>query len=232
MRAHTKSTALSILARFCVCTLPLCALAVLLFTGGAQTFAQTLERSLTAAKAPAVAEVLQYPELPAGCEAASLASALSAYGYNASASEIVDQYMSRDGTWSDPASYFGVPRSGGGAFPPAVAEAANRYLSAHRASEQARDVSGLAFADLANLAQNGTPVVIWTTLSGEDPVFADFSIGDYPWYPNEHCIVFYGITGDAALVMDPRIGYTTRTLSSLAESYCACGSYAVIIDKT
>lgn len=110
-----------------------------------------------------VGELLQLPEFPSGCEAASLAIALRAYGLGTTIGELVDTCFSYDDTWSDTASYLGDPRGSGSAFPPAVVRAARRFLAARGLTLGVRELSGtvsdgMARAHGADAAGGAGPV--------------------------------------------------------------------------
>lgn len=176
----------------------------------------------------AVEEFLQYPAgLPAGCEPVSLALALRSLGFEVTVEELLADYVNYDGTWTDAGSYMGSPYESGGAFPPAMMAAANAYLTAQGADMQAVDASGSSFEELAELAAEGSPVLLWTTMYGDEPVFTGQNIDGYEWYRNEHCVLLYGAEGDEVLVSDPLEGLVTRDAAEFGRLYEECGSFAV-----
>lgn len=178
-----------------------------------------------------VEETLQYPELPAGCESVSLASVLRAMGYEVSPTEIVDDYLPYDELMYDfVTAYAGSPylEEGGGAFPPAMVTAANAYLNEHGASERAQDLTGSSFEELTTWVKSGRPVLVWTTMYMDDPVFS-YELEGNVWYINEHCVVLCGVDGEYAQVMDPLEGMVAREVSEFARIYEACGSHALVI---
>ena len=177
-----------------------------------------------------VEEFLQYSEgLPAGCEPVSLALALRSLGFGLTPTELIDEYLPVDVTWSDSTAYLGSPYESGGSFPPGIVAAADAYLEAQGSSMRAVDASGVAFEDILALAEEGSPVLVWTTMYGEDPEFSGQYIGEYGWYLNEHCVLMYGTEGDEVLVSDPLQGLVRENAAEFGRLYEACGSYAVYL---
>lgn len=186
--------------------------------------------------APAVAvrnaeEFLQYQEgFPAGCEPISLALALRSLGFDITPKEFIDGYVVADPSWTDPSSYWGSPYDTGASFPPGMVNAANAYLEEQGSSMRAVDATGTDFAKLRDLAAQGVPVLIWTTVSGNPPNYSGESVGGrYAWYLNEHCVLMCGAEGDCVLVSDPLAGLLDKDAESFGSLYEACGSYALYI---
>lgn len=178
-----------------------------------------------------VKELLQYPELPTGCESVSLTCVLQAMGYELSKTDIAENYLPVDTVEFDFIDHFaGDPssESGAGAFPPAMVTTANAYLEAQDATEKANDISGCTFEELKAYVDEGYPVMVWTTMYMVEP-YVLYEVDGYPWYINEHCVVLYGVDGESAQVMDPLEGLVERDVSEFARIYEACGSYAMVI---
>lgn len=86
--------------------------------------------------------VYQYPSYPSGCEIAALTCVLNSMGYDVTLAQMIEgDYVSYDSSWTGAASesYFGTPYGQGGAFPPAIVNAANRYLDEQAAQMQAEE---------------------------------------------------------------------------------------------
>lgn len=86
--------------------------------------------------------VYQYPDYPSGCEIAALTCVLNSMGYDVSLTQMIEgDYVSYYPSWTGAASeyYFGTPYGQGGAFPPAIVNAANRFLDEQSNQVQAEE---------------------------------------------------------------------------------------------
>lgn len=196
--------------------------------------AESVRSALESAQVPYaqnIEETLQNPELPAGCEAASLAAVLKSMGYDTSPIDIVKNCLTIDPTATSERAFAGNPyiEYGGAAFPPAIVDAANAFLEERDAEERAQDVSGEAFSDMIELIERGYPVIVWSTVDMVDPAFTGAYLGRYAWYSQEHCVVLYGTQDDSVLVCDPLEGLVTRDAQEFERIWEACGSMAVLI---
>lgn len=177
-----------------------------------------------------VGELLQYPELPAGCESVALVCVLESMGFSLEKTDIVDSYLAIDPTYTARSEYYyGDPFSGGTAFPPAIVAAANRYLVDQGSGYRAIDVSGSTFDGLEKYLDAGYPLLVWTTMYMEEPAFSGDVFDGYAWYFNEHCVVVYGADADTVYVSDPLEGLVERDRETFESIYSACGSMAVVI---
>ena len=116
-----------------------------------------------------VRTVLQNPELPNGCEAASLAALLKYKGVPADKLDLAYGYIPRgdieettDGrTGPDPElAYAGDPAAGLGfyCFAQPVAQGANAYLAAQGSALRAADITGVTGQGLLQYLRGGDPV--------------------------------------------------------------------------
>lgn len=194
----------------------------------AEAEAPEADRTLSAAS---VGELLQMPALPAGCESVALTCVLRSMGFDLGLTDIVDGYLDIDPTRSDYVTGFGGdPRTGGGALPPAMVTAANRYLAAQgEQGIEARDVTGTSFDGLLAQVSEGRPVLVWTTMYMADPAFTGYERDGWRWYSNEHCVVLYGVDGEDVLVSDPLEGLVRRDAAQFQRLYEACGSMAMAL---
>lgn len=177
-----------------------------------------------------IGELLQYPELPAGCESVALTIVLRAMGYELAPTEIADAYLPIDATGGDYVhAYAGDPRSSGGALAPALVTTANAYLTSHGAPATARNLTGTSFADVLAKVEAGIPILVWTTSDQAAPRYSGEVREGFPWYFNEHCVVLYGIDGDRVLVSDPIDGLIARDAAAFQSLYETCGSMAVAV---
>ena len=174
-----------------------------------------------------VPALYQYPSMPAGCEVYSLAATLNALGVDADPDDIVANYLPFDATDDDYASAFwGDPYSSGEGMPPAIMLTGNAVLQDADATQRFENATGASFDDLANLANSGSPVLVWTTLSFEDPQF-DEPLEANSFYYLEHCVVLLGTQGDDVCLMDPTQGYATVSYNWFKYLYEQCGSMAL-----
>ena len=193
-----------------------------------------------------VPEVLQGDAYPSGCEPAALASVLQSMGIDVSLEDML-AYLDYDPDFIDFVyHYAGDPAGSGSAWPPAMVDAANRYLddaqtaengtasaaddesdastdepSADAATLQAVNISGASSSQLAEVMGAGYPVMVWTTISMEEPQFSDYEFSGYSFVVNNHCVVVYGTAndGESVLVMDPLDGLVERDASAFWSIY-------------
>ncbi len=180
--------------------------------------------------------LLQYPELPTGCESVALTMALKSLGYSLEKTTIAEEYL----VYSDDnfaLGYVGDPFSeeGAGVFPPGLVRTANAYLAAQSSSYKAYDASGLDLMDLLSFLASGHPVLLWVTMSYDEPSFshdiADFEGRDYCWYWNEHCVALrgYDLTAGTLTLEDPLEGELVMDLEEMVDLSREIGNYAVVI---
>ena len=161
-----------------------------------------------------VRTVLQNPELPNGCEAASLAALLKYKGVPADKLDLAYGYIPRgdieettDGrTGPDPElAYAGDPAAGLGfyCFAQPVAQGANAYLAAQGSALRAADITGVTGQGLLQYLRGGDPVIVWITkdLSAPRTGGCTWLLADtgetYVPYANLHCVVLAGWDGDS-----------------------------------
>lgn len=172
--------------------------------------------------------ILQYPQLPSGCEPASLTWALQSLGFQVTVDDIIDEHLEYGDDIVN--QYSGDLYSSGGALPPAIVAAANSFLQSENSELEAYDLTGCSFEELGLVVEGGYPVLVWTTMYSEEPWYTDTYLeGGYRWYDNEHCAVLYGIEDEQALIMDPLEGFITQNIAEYKNLYEACGSMSVII---
>ena len=179
--------------------------------------------------------LLQYPDLPTGCESVALTIALKGLGFELGKATIASQYL----VYSDDnfaLGYVGDPFSddGAGVFPPGLVRTANSFLEAQGSSYKAYDASGVSFLDLLSFLADGKPVILWVTMTYDDPMFSmdisDFEGRDYYWFWNEHCVALkaYDKTAGTVTVEDPLEGELTMELGTIEHLFKEIG-YAVTI---
>ncbi len=198
----------------------------------------TLIENLAAAPvkyAEHVPEVLQGDAYPSGCEPAALASVLQSMDMDASLEDVLG-YLNYDPDFIDFVyHYAGDPAGSGSAWPPAMVDAANRYLdSASSANYAAININGASFSEVIDIISAGYPVMVWTTMYMEEPEFSDYTIFWYQFVVNNHCVVVCGLTdnGESVQVMDPLEGIVERNATDFARIYEERGCLAMIVVPT
>ena len=183
-----------------------------------------------------VPAILQNPELPTGCEATALASALAFFGFDVDKTEIADEWLAR----SDEDfvhAFLGDPHSDKGhtCMAPALVQAANDYLAAQASPLSARDCTGTPFSEVLELVAQGTPVIVWTTIGlaepGEPYLMQTEGGVTYELFAASHCLVLSGFDAAAGTVYasDPLEGAVAYDAELLALRYQQLGSQAVAI---
>lgn len=178
----------------------------------------------------AVPEMVQYPEMPAGCEVYSLAAVLSSIGFEADPHALVAEHLSFspvDGTAAS--AYSGDPHISGEGLPPAIVAAGNSFLKEAGAKARLSDATGSSFESLERTANEGTPVLVWTTMWLQDPGFAS-PLPPYTFYPLEHCLVLLGSDLENARTMDPMTGFVSYDREWLQYVFEQCGSMAIVLE--
>lgn len=183
-------------------------------------------------------ELLQYPELPTGCESVAVTSALQTLGFSLEKTDFAELYMTygEDVMWDyvgDPTDY-----SGAGIFPPGLTDCANRYLQTQQPSAYAAyNTMGVEFEELFKLIDAGYPVVLWTTMDYELPFLDEVAYyydGDfYYWYMLEHCVTLFGydINEGTVTINDPLQGVVTVDLAQMKAVYDEIGKMSMTIMK-
>ena len=193
-----------------------------------------------------VAPVLQNPELPNGCEAASLAALLKYKGVPADKLDLAYGYIPRgdieettDGrTGPDPElAYAGDPAAGLGfyCFAQPVAQGANAYLAAQGSALRAVDITGVTGQGLLQYLRGGDPVIVWITkdLSAPRTGGCTWLLADtgetYVPYANLHCVVLAGWDGDTCTIADPLQGRRRVDAAAFLQCFRQMGSRAVVV---
>lgn len=198
--------------------------------------------------------ILQYPELPTGCEVTSLTMLLNHMGFSVTKLALSRKYLPKMGFSYKNGAVIGADfhtvfagdpeakRQSYGCYAPCITETANSYFKAKKKDKEfkAHDITGTSFDDLlTNYIDKDTPVLIWITSDGLHPSFptdkwvtADGKT--VQWIAYEHCVVLTGYDKDNDLVYvaDPLVGNTSYSLKTLRLRYIELGQQAVYIEKT
>lgn len=183
-----------------------------------------------------VPELLQYPELPTGCESVALTIVLKSLGYDLEKTTIVDDYLIYGSNFAN--SYVGSPYTshGGGIFGPGLAATANAFLKANGGEYKAKDITGTDFDDLLTYIDEGIPVIVWSTMYMSNVNFtgqvSTYKGREYKWYNTEHCVVICGYdrVNETIHVSDPLDGIVDRDWDAFEQIYETAGENAVVIE--
>ncbi len=195
-----------------------------------------------------VKNIMQYPELPTGCESVALTILLNHLGYPADKLDIVRNYLPKmDFYWKNGLLYgadfrttfAGNPESiyAYGCYAPCIVTAANKYLNTKGYNAEAIDITGTSFDDLLKeYIDKDMPVLIWITSDNLiEPYYTDtwYTPGGYTvqWLANEHCVVLTGYDSDRGLVYvaDPLVGNTSYNYDRIKQRYIQLGQQSVYI---
>ncbi|MEN1967389.1 C39 family peptidase [Lentibacillus sp. N15] len=159
----------------------------------------------------------QYPELPTGCEATSLAMLLGWAGVSVSKYDVVkklpkgEKVRLIDGKWcgANPDEHFvGDPYSDDGSF--GVFEAPILATIDMFLPGKGIDLTGQDFDELLDIVRSGKPVMVWTTINQKETYHSkswqDEAGNSIDWYCNEHAVVLVGFNKAHTIVHDPYTG--------------------------
>lgn len=153
-----------------------------------------------------VANVLQHPELPDGCEVTSLSIVLRYAGVDTDKCELSDKYLPKSKTLdADPNEfYLREPRTNGFyCFAGPLVKCVNAYNEDKGTDIKTRDLTGCDVFELYKCIDKGIPVVVWGTLYWNDPWRYENGL-----YSNLHCMVLTGYTETSVSINDPIYGET------------------------
>ncbi|MBR1477639.1 MAG: C39 family peptidase [Lachnospiraceae bacterium] len=183
--------------------------------------------------------VLQYPELPNGCEVTALTEVLNYLGFNIDKVTLARKYLDKaaPGSVTPYEAFWGNPESSDsyGCYAPVIVSCANRYLDEQDSLLIAKDVSGMRFEELLNFINEGHPVIIWITNDLEESRLSDrvWNINGvaFAWKVPNHCVVLHGYNKSKNIVYiaDPLRGSTTYKLDLVAKRYKEMYLQAVVI---
>ena len=164
---------------------------------------------------------LQNPELPTGCEATALATALRMNGVEVSKEDVADAMPKTDGSdfvnafWGDPYS-----EHGWACMSPCVVETAKRFVPVEKT------VVNLTGTSLVYLP---APCVVWVTMGLKDPMRSGYTQDGYGLLWNTHCVVLLAAGEATVTCIDPLEGEVVYPFSKFNAAYMANGSQAVYI---
>lgn len=195
-----------------------------------------------------MANILQNPELPVGCEITALTILLNYYGFDADKTDMAKNYLPT--SWGNPRTvdgklykdsffdyFIGDPFSRGyGCFSPAIEKAANAYISSHGGGYTVKNISGCHPDTLYEYLIAGTPVLCWATDGMIEPEYYetwyDNATGEQlDWYLNEHCFVLAGfnIANSTVTLNDPMKGIIDYNIDKFEVRFKQMHSQAIVL---
>lgn len=195
-----------------------------------------------------MANILQNPELPVGCEITALTILLNYYGFDAEKTDMARNYLPV--SWGNPRTvdgklykdsffdyFIGDPFSRGyGCFSPAIENAANSYISSHGGGYTVKNISGCHPDTLYEYLIAGTPVLCWATDGMIEPEYYetwyDNATGEQlDWYLNEHCFVLAGfnIANSTVTLNDPMKGIIDYNIDKFEVRFKQMHSQAIVL---
>lgn len=195
-----------------------------------------------------VPTVLQYPELPNGCEITSLTAILNSYGMDVSKTIMADRYLPKSvfstegGKTFGPnphIAYAGNPRSLNGgwyAFATPIVKAAEDVITSNKMVLNAENVSGSTREEILSYIDQSIPVIVWVTRDLSPPIkrggwYIEGTSKFHSSYTNLHTVVLKGWADGKVHLMNPIKGQQIISEDEFFNSYEALGSQAVIIKK-
>lgn len=174
--------------------------------------------------------ISQYPDLPLGCEATSLAQLLQFKGVNVSKTTIAKK-MKKSPNKNPSLGFVGSPyKNQPGIFqaiyPEALVSTAKKYRS------NSEDITGASIKTLEKELRNGNPSVIWMSLNLATPQMGY-------WYPNTkdqiwvnknlHVMTVTGVDDDNFYITDPAKGKYSVSKIKFESIYNKVGKKALVI---
>lgn len=195
-------------------------------------------------KVDGVPVMYQYPQLPTGCEATSLAMLLNWADQSVSKDDVAAKLPKGkkvkwiDGGWygANPNQQFvGDPYTDSddgsfGVFEKPILATIEMFMPG-----KGVNLTGQEFNDLLAMVHSGKPVLAWTTLKQNQTYYTgtwqDETGRTIDWYHYEHAVVITGIDEGNVIVHDPDTGkeeYYDKTL--FKQNWISMGKRAVTLD--
>lgn len=182
--------------------------------------------------------ILQYPELPTGCEITALTTVLNYYNCNVDKSYLAEYYLEQGnvGQTNPLDAFVGSPFSDEayGCYSDVIVNAAQSYINDYRTDLKVENISELDFPQLLNYVKKGQPVIFWTTMNLKKPYESTSWLIDgekVQWYAYEHCMVLIGFDydTDCYIVSDPLKGIVEYKKELMENRYNQIGKHAVLV---
>ncbi|WP_239284711.1 C39 family peptidase [Collinsella sp. An2] len=180
--------------------------------------------------------LLQYPELPTGCESVALTNVLNYYGFGLAKTTMADSYIPRS-SWDFVTSFWGNPHSSTGncCSAPAITTAANAFLTLNHSNLRAYDITDASLETMYDYVAAGHPVIVWSTMYqgnvGRAYAWQQYNGRSYFTVTNSHTIVLRGFnrTNGTVYISDSLSGYVIINAARFYQLYVGRGSQAVVI---
>lgn len=185
-----------------------------------------------------VLPVLQYPELPTGCEVTALTTVLNYYNCDVDKSYIAEYYLEQGkiGNTNPFDAFIGSPftEDAYGCYSDVIVNTAQSYINDYGSGLEVKNVSQLDFPQLLSYVKSGQPVIFWATMNLKKPYESTFWMIDgekVSWYAYEHCMVLIGFDydTDCYIVSDPLKGVAEYKRELVEARYNQMGKHAVLI---
>lgn len=198
-----------------------------------------------------VKKIVQFPELPTGCEITSLTMLLAYLGFDIDKVTLSRDFLPKMSFYTKNNVYYGAdftttfagdpedPYSYG-CYAPCIVTAANNYLKTQNTKLAAHDISGSELESLlTDYIDKDIPVLIWITSKNLQPsrptsVWTTPEGKKVQWLSNEHCVVLTGYDLDKKIVhtadpMNTTEDYTSYDMGTLKQRYNELGKQCVRI---
>lgn len=186
-----------------------------------------------------VEPILQYPELPTGCEVTALTTVLWYYGLDVDKSYLAAEFLPKGtvGEVGPSDAFLGNPASphGYGCYAPVIKTTAEKYLSSLiwlQEDMTVQDITGTPLPELEQYIVDGIPVMIWASMDMvETRRNEGWNINGETvyWIYNEHCLVLIGFTETEYIFADPLNGIKSYEKELVNQRYGELGQQAVVI---
>lgn len=184
--------------------------------------------------------VLQYPELPTGCEVTALTTVLNYYNCDVDKSYIAEYYLEQGtiGNTNPLDAFVGSPftENAYGCYSDVIVNTAQSYINDYGSDLEVKNISQLDFPQLLNYVKSGQPVIFWATMNLRKPYEStEWLINGekVPWYAYEHCMVLIGFDydTDSYIVSDPLKGVAEYKRELVEVRYNQMGKHAVLVTE-
>lgn len=233
-----------------------CFAAALLFAGlapsGAKSNSNAAAGGIPHSVRLKVENIPQLPELPNGCEGASLAIVLNYMGYNADKTDVAYNdiplqpfYYGEYGrlTGANPESAYpgapGADSAGYYCYPPVVVAAAENFFRRQNETPlDAHDITGASQQTIFRHLAGRSPVIVWKTLhntplqKSQSFSWVDSQTNEtYIPYTNVHVVVVTGYDQEYVYLSDPLEMYDRLGRAEFEAVFDECGQKAVVLTQ-
>lgn len=183
----------------------------------------------------------QFPELPSGCEITTLTQTLNYYGYDVTKTYMADNYLTTAplGTNDFNGAFMGNPYTDWsyGCYAPVIENDAADFFNDNQNMHRIVNISSSSSDTLYNYVSQGTPVMVWITISMLEPYLSYvWDLNGKPVYfmSQEHCstLIGYDLNKRTVYIADTYRGYVREFSMDIFEKrYEQMGKMALIISE-